>query len=82
MEISDIDTQLKESNTDNVSEDVQDEADDNDEEIPFKYEISSYGADYPVEVLVKKMENESIILKTAVENHEDWLIPLGFLPPP
>ena len=30
------------------------------ENIPFKYSISSYGADYPVDGLVKRIKNETI----------------------
>lgn len=31
-----------------------------DENVTFKYQISSYGADYPVDGLVKRLQNESI----------------------
>lgn len=33
---------------------------DSEENLPFKYAISSYGADYPVDSLVKRINNESI----------------------
>lgn len=33
---------------------------DSEENIPFKYSISSYGADYPVDSLVKRIKNETI----------------------
>ena len=33
---------------------------DEDENVTFKYQISSYGADYPVDGLVKRLQNESI----------------------
>ncbi|MBD1930583.1 MULTISPECIES: DUF262 domain-containing protein [Cyanophyceae] len=36
--------------------------DDSDEIIPFKYSINSYGADYPVDGLVKRLKNESIYI--------------------
>lgn len=36
--------------------------DDSDEVIPFKYSITSYGADYPIDGLVKRMEDESILI--------------------
>ncbi len=45
-----------------VDEDVTDEATKNEEEIPYKYAVTSYGADYPVESIVKKLEKESIII--------------------
>ena len=38
-------------------EDVEDEG-----EVPFKYSITSYGADYPVDGLVKRMEAHSIFI--------------------
>jgi hypothetical protein len=38
-------------------EDVEDEG-----EVPFKYSITSYGADYPVDGLVKRMEGNSVFI--------------------
>jgi hypothetical protein len=35
-----------------------------DEVIPFTYSITSYGADYPVDSLIKRIENEDIIVPT------------------
>jgi len=32
------------------------------EDVPFKYSITSYGADYPVDALVKRMQTESIYI--------------------
>ena len=37
-------------------------ASDEEEVIPFQYSITSYGADYPVESLVKRMKNEGIFI--------------------
>src|SRR5438552_7695653 len=36
--------------------------DESDEVIPFRYAISSYGADYPVDSLVKRIKNEDIFV--------------------
>jgi uncharacterized protein with ParB-like and HNH nuclease domain len=33
-----------------------------DENIPFRYEINSYGADYPVESLVSKIDKKTILI--------------------
>ncbi|MBF0318647.1 MAG: DUF262 domain-containing protein [Nitrospirae bacterium] len=62
METFDIDDQLNVYNKYSESEGVIDDTDNNDDEIPFKYEITSYGADYPVESIVPKLENESIVI--------------------
>ncbi len=35
---------------------------DSDEEIPFEYSITSYGADYTVDSLVKRVEQDSIFV--------------------
>lgn len=45
-----------------LNDDVIDEADAIDEEIPYKYAITSYGADYPVESIVNKLEKENIFI--------------------
>ncbi len=54
---------------------VKDEAEETDEEIPYKYAITSYGADYPVESIVTKLEKEAIIIppfqRDYVWNHVD-----------
>lgn len=47
-----------------ADEDIKDEAEDVDEEVPYKYSITSYGADYPVESIVNKLEKQSIIIPT------------------
>lgn len=44
--------------------DIKDEAEDADEEVPYRYSITSYGADYPVESIVNKLEKKSIIIPT------------------
>lgn len=43
-----------------VEEEVIDESERDDEEAPYKYSITAYGADYPVESIVNKLEKESI----------------------
>ncbi len=43
---------------DNLTGSVED--DEQEENVTFKYSISSYGADYPVDGLVKRLQNESI----------------------
>jgi hypothetical protein len=43
-------------------EQTQVEDDLGDEEVPFKYSITSYGADYPVDGLVKRIEADSIYI--------------------
>lgn len=47
---------------DETEVDVKDEAEETDEEIPYKYAITSYGADYPVESIVQKLEKDSIMI--------------------
>lgn len=37
-------------------------ADDSDEVVPFVYTITSYGADYPVDALIKRLNNGSILI--------------------
>ena len=39
-----------------------DELDEADEIIPFTYSITSYGADYPVDSIVKRMESKDIVI--------------------
>src|SRR5581483_9593934 len=41
---------------------IDDVLDDVDEVVPFKYSITSYGADYPVDGLVKRMSARDIII--------------------
>ena len=43
-----------------VEAEVIDESEKDDQEIPYKYSITAYGADYPVESIVNKLEKESI----------------------
>jgi Protein of unknown function DUF262 len=45
-------------------EEPVDDLDPADEVIPFTYTITSYGADYPVDSLIKRMENNDIIVPT------------------
>ena len=44
---------------------------DEDENIPFKYSITSYGADYPVDSLVKRLKNGSIYIP-SLQRHYVW----------
>lgn len=48
-----------------------DALDDAQEVIPFTYSIASYGADYPVDSLVKRIENKDILVPTF--EHEEQL---------
>ena len=41
---------------------IEDRLGDGDVVIPFKYSITSYGADYPVDGLVKRLQNDDIIV--------------------
>jgi len=41
---------------------ILDDLDDSDEVAPAKYEITSYGADFPVDGLVKRLQNGSIFM--------------------
>ena len=45
-------------------EEPVDDLDPADEVIPFTYSITSYGADYPVDSLIKRIENNDIIVPT------------------
>ncbi len=53
-------TQESSGDTDFVEEDVDDEIDD--AVMPYAYSITSYGADYPVDALVKRIEDSSILI--------------------
>lgn len=50
------------ANTDIEALDIVDEAEQDEEELPYKYSITSYGADYPVESVVNKLEKDSIAI--------------------
>ncbi len=52
-------------------DDIHDELDEAREVIPFTYSITSYGADYPVESLVRKVRNGDVLVPTF--EHEDDL---------
>ncbi len=52
------------SNALEMDEEPVDDLDEAEEIIPFTYSITSYGADYPVDSLVKRMEAEDIIVPT------------------
>lgn len=46
----------------NQEVEIEDELGDESEVIPFKYAITSYGADYPIDGLVKRIANGSILV--------------------
>jgi hypothetical protein len=57
-----------------VLEDVKEEVDDIDdssEVIPYRYSITSYGADYPVDGLVKRLDTRAIIIPTFDPEADD-----------
>lgn len=48
---------------------IPENLDDDEEIIPFKYSITSYGADYPVDSLVKRLENGSIYIPSLQRSY-------------
>jgi len=46
---------------------INDPLGDSDLEIPFKYAITSYGADFPVDALVKRLSEKSIAIPEVSE---------------
>ena len=46
---------------------IEDEA--QEETVPYKYTITAYGADYPVDALVKRMESEDILIPPFQRNY-------------
>ncbi|TAE59730.1 MAG: DUF262 domain-containing protein [Nostocales cyanobacterium] len=54
-----LDNITEEENKVGTSENVEEYEEEN---IPFKYSITSYGADYPVDSIVKRLENGSIYI--------------------
>lgn len=55
-----------------AEENYLDALDEAQEVIPFTYSITSYGADYPVDSLVKRINNNDIVVPTF--EHEDQLL--------
>ena len=53
---------------DNRAEEDVEVLDEAEEDIPFTYSITSYGADYPVDSLIKRMESRDIAVPTF-----DWV---------
>ena len=55
---------LKENSSMSIETDAEsvDDLDEVDEIIPFTYSITSYGADYPVDSIVKRMESKDIVI--------------------
>lgn len=54
-----------------TGEQIIDPLDEAQEVIPFTYSIASYGADYPIDSLVKRIDNNDILVPTF--EHEDEL---------
>ncbi|MBU4000643.1 DUF262 domain-containing protein [Patescibacteria group bacterium] len=52
--------------------------DEADESIPYVYSITSYGADYPVDSLVKRIQKEDIVVPTFRWNSEEETTVVGF----
>ena len=66
-EIQHGDTSERAVPADQDKEDV-DDLDEADESIPYTYSITSYGADYPVDSLIKRLKSKDIIVPTF-----DWV---------
>ena len=47
-----------------VEEEIVGETDESEEVSPFRYEITAYGADYPVDALVKRIASGDITVPT------------------
>jgi hypothetical protein len=63
----------------NTDEEVEvDDVDETAEVIPLRYTISSYGADYPVDGIVKRLKTQNIIIPTFDPGFEDSLAVEGF----
>lgn len=45
------------------------EDDSQEETVPYKYTITAYGADYPVDALVKRMESQDILIPPFQRNY-------------
>ena len=54
-----VDTERKED-----FEELVDDADEQEEKSPYRYAITAYGADYPVDALVKRIDSGDIIVPT------------------
>ena len=62
-------TEMRENPYDDTYvEDAIEDLDEADEVIPFTYSITSYGADYPVDSLIKRLQSDDIIVPTF-----DWV---------
>ena len=48
----------------NIEEEIMDDADKQNEPSIFRYQITAYGADYPVDALVKRIASNDIIVPT------------------
>jgi len=59
-------------------EEPVDDLDPAEEVIPFTYSITSYGADYPVDSLVKRIENKDIVVPTFGEQPTENSDIVGF----
>ena len=59
---------MEETQHDEMHEEDVDDLDEAEEVIPCTYAITSYGADYPVDSLIKRIQSEDIIVPTF-----DWI---------
>jgi len=63
---------------DSTDEELVDDLDEADEIIPFTYAITSYGADYPVDSIVKRVESKEIVVPRFGEMPTDGSEVVGF----
>ena len=59
-------------------EEEVDDLDEAEEDIPFTYAITSYGADYPVDSLIKRLQSDDIIVPTLGWVSEEDTKVVGF----
>jgi hypothetical protein len=45
-----------------LNEDIEDDVSDTGSVVPFRYSLTSYGADYPIDGLVKRLRDTSIFI--------------------
>ena len=60
------------------TEEIEDVLDDANEEIPFTYSITPYGADYPIDSLVKRIQIKDIVVPTFKWDSEEKTNVVGF----
>lgn len=62
----------------NATEEPVDDLDEVSEVIPFTYAITSYGADYPVDSVVKRIKSNEIVVPRFGEQHVEESKVVGF----